>query len=1417
MFESLGRTVYRGRWSLLALGTLFAVLAGYFGLGLFGRMSDGGFDDPGAESTMAAQWGGKWFGGSAPDVVVLYTNPAIDVDDDRFRDAVDAALKALPAEHVARYSTYWSTDAKELASTDRHSTYALISLHGGEPVKQSGYDAIRDRIRDAPTGYVVQIGGRIPLLMDLNTQTGLDLQQAEAISMPVLLVLLVIVFGSLVAAGLPLVVGLLSVIGALALLRLLTEITDVSVFSLNVVTMLGLGLAIDYSLFVLNAFREEIRRETPVETAIVRTMMTAGRTVAFSGLTVATALCGLLLFPQMFLRSIGLGAAAVVLVAMAAALIVLPALLAVLGPKVDAIRVVPDFGGRHRGGTWHAIASSVMRRPVIYLVGVGVLLVALAAPFGHARFGSVDHRVLPEGFESRQVAERIDRDFARNAMSPIDVIVLVERDLVGPMTAAAPGALSSDVGGQPGPVGAGNSGITPVTEIGPLDVKPFADRLEKLDHVTGVDVTGVSQNNGAVRLAVRYDKDPMSDEARALVQEIRDLASEPNIQDVVVGGPTAAQLDLESSLKSTLPWTALIVCLMTGLLLFVAFGSILLPIKAILMNVVSLGASFGVIVWAFQDGHLAGFLGFTPTGSIEATVTVLILAVVFGLSMDYELFLLSRVRAEWLRTGDNTAAVAAGLERTGGMITSAALLLLVVIAAFSTAGITVVKMLGVGMFVAIVVDATLVRALLVPATMRLMGDANWWLPASLRSFHRRIEIREHVLPRGELPPGRGTYVTVEREGGPASPRTPRPLEPVPARRLDPPPARPLEPASSHPPAPASPHLAEPASAHPMESASPHLAGPASAHPMEPASPHLAEPGSPRLLETVSPRHREASSRRLRPSFARRTESPSAPASPPPPPAPRLSPLIPSSRAPHSPDPASQTSASASQTPTPPPQAPPPASPPDPEPKSSSRQQRSNPYPWLPLDASSPQVPANGSEPRPPAPEPVPLPPPAPPRPPMPPAQAVPAGAPTPARKRKKVIKPNVDGPGWHWAEEDEDPSPPPQNPVQPPTAPPLQPLLTPPPAQAVPTPPPAQPVSDSSSAQAPPAPVPSPERQTPNSPPAQPAPPPVRPAATPPVPPPVRPEATPPVPPPVRPEATPPVPPPVQPEPTPLVPPPVRPAATPPIPPPVQPAAASPTLPVRPAATPPTSSPVRPEAAPLTPPPPLPVRPAATSSAPAPAAPPAPPRDSEADAEGARPVRRGPVVSSHLIDQLEPPVRRQADKAIVPITRPPVAGPAGPVPGTAAETGLAVPPAPTGPVAGEGITRAAPVSPEEPVPTAPMIEERPAPVSGERPAWAPGTPPPGKPVSEPFQSRHEPSRPEGPPAPPPMPPPMPPPTPEPVPEPEPVPPPVPVPRREPERKPGRAGGWVAVERRTTRVVRPKAGGAGWEWVEVEEG
>lgn len=785
MFETAGRIVYRGRWTLLVVSLAVAVLVAPFGMELFGRMAVGGFDDPSAESTTAAHWSGDWYGGSAPDVVVLYRHPQVKVSDPRFKRAVHASLRSLPAAYVSKLATYWTTGSRELKSRDEHSTYALVTLRGD---KQASFAAIKDQLKRVQN-LDVSVGGSVPLTKELNDQTAADLARAEAISMPVLLVLLVIVFGSLVAAGLPLVVGAFAVVGALVLLRLLTELTQVSVFSLNVVTMLALGLAVDYSLFVLNAFREEIRRGATTEQAVVHTMATAGRTVAFSGLTVATALLGLLLFPQMFLHSIGLGAAAVVLVAMLSALVVLPAVLSVLGPRVDALRITPDFGFA-RGTFWHGIASSVMRRPVLYLGIVTLVLVSLAMPFLHVKFGQVDHRVLPAASESRQVAETIDRDFARNSMAAIDVHVLVERTF-------------TEKPATPGPFGQGHTPISAVTPITPLDAKPFADRLRRLPGVDGVDLAGFSQANGAVRLAVRYSYDPMSTEAQNLVTLIRSMAKEPNFRQVVVGGSTAAQMDLLASLLRTLPWMALVVGGATFLLLFAAFGSLLLPLKALLMNVLSIGASFGVIVWAFQDGHLATALRFTSTGTIEATVTVLILAVVFGLSMDYELFLLSRIRHEWLRTGDNTAAVARGLQQTGGVITSAALLLLVVIGAFSTAGITIVKLLGVGMFVAIVIDATLVRALLVPATMRLLGPANWWLPPFLRRLHSHTSPDPTHLPSPATTPAalaspRTTPASL------ASPPTPKPITSArPAPSLALPPTTPKPVTSTHRPGTAS--------------------------------------------------------------------------------------------------------------------------------------------------------------------------------------------------------------------------------------------------------------------------------------------------------------------------------------------------------------------------------------------------------------------------------------------------------------------------------------------------------------------------------------------------------------------------------------------------------------------------------------
>jgi uncharacterized membrane protein YdfJ with MMPL/SSD domain len=483
------------------------------------------------------------------------------------------------------------------------------------------------------------------------------------------------------------------------------------VFAMNIITLMGLGMAIDYALFIVSRYREELDRGYQPGVAVERTLATAGRTVAVAALTVSLALASLLLFPQVFLRSMGFGGMAAVLVAMLAALTVLPALLAVLGHRINALRV-----GRRRsasarrtdGAGWARLARAVMRRPVpVMLATVGVLAV-LASPFVRAQFGGIDERVLPPGTESRVVSERIAAEFTGGGVEQIRVLVTG------------------------------------------TDASSFAGRIARLPGVTSAAVTA---NKGeSAMIAVRYDGTQASPVGQRIVTDIRALPAPPGAT-VLVGGSAAELHDLLNSLRTRLPWMALLVAGMTIVLLFLAFGSVVLPLKAVAMNVVSIGASFGAVVWVFQDGHLANLLGFTPTGYLEATQLVLMLAILFGLSTDYEVFLLSRVREEWDRTGDNVTAVSAGLQRTGRIITSAALLLIVVIGGFATGGITFIKMIGLGMIVALIVDATLVRALLVPATMRLLGRANWWAPGPLRRVYARYGIRESDAPAVPEPAG----------------------------------------------------------------------------------------------------------------------------------------------------------------------------------------------------------------------------------------------------------------------------------------------------------------------------------------------------------------------------------------------------------------------------------------------------------------------------------------------------------------------------------------------------------------------------------------------------------------------------------------------------------------------------------------
>ena len=712
MFEAWGRGLYRARRLTLVIAVLFAVGAGVWGTGVFGKLNSGNtFTPPNSQSNVESNLAGSLFGRNGADVVVLFHSGTHMVADPVYQQAVAGYLAGLPAKDVTRAATYWTSGQPDLVSADRHSTYAVLQLAGStDQERENTYKAIKG---DFPTaagkpadGITAQVGGTTTTEVAINNAVSANIARAESISFPVLLILLVIIFGSVIAAFVPLAIGGLAILGSFTVLRLITLATTVSEYSLNITTILGLGLGIDYGLFMVTRFREELRRQQSVELAVARTVATAGRTVLVSGVTVAAALCSLMLFQPVFLRSMGYGGVATVAIDVIAATTVLPALLAVLGHRVNALAVRKSVrpgavAKPETEGGWYRLAQAVMRRPVAFVSVIVIVLLALGTPFLHIAWGGTDARVLPTTSTVRQVQDALTSEFPANSTNPIEAVV---------------------------------TGVTNQAQL-----TGYTDKVATIPGVTGVQAT--ARHGTSVRLEVGYTPQPDSPQARQIVTSIRALAPPPHA-GVLVGGTTAQDVDELSSIGGTLPWMALLTAVATFVLLFLAFGSVVLPIKAIVMNILSLAATFGVIVWVFQWGHLSGLLGFTAIGTIEPSMPVLLLAIVFGLSMDYEVFLLSRIRERYDETGDNTVAVAAGLQRTGGVITSLALLLVVVVAFFSASSITFLKLLGVGMIVALIVDASVVRILLVPATMRLLGRANWWAPAPLRRLYSRYGIGE---------------------------------------------------------------------------------------------------------------------------------------------------------------------------------------------------------------------------------------------------------------------------------------------------------------------------------------------------------------------------------------------------------------------------------------------------------------------------------------------------------------------------------------------------------------------------------------------------------------------------------------------------------------------------------------------------
>lgn len=699
---------------VLAVAAIVTVLAALLAGGTQERLRLGGVENPSAESTRAGQLARQLFPAASPNLVLVVR--AADVDDPAAAAAgreLAARLAGVPG--VEQVVSYW--DAGSLpALRNQARTLALVtaSVPGTDEAVREPVRRVARELSGRTGPLEVLVGGSAAVGVEIDQRSERDLVRAELLAAPVVLLLLLVVFRSVVAAVLPLLVGALSVVGALAALRLLTELTPVSVFSLNITTALGLGLGIDYSLFLVTRFREELRRGLPARQAAARARATAGRTVLFSAVTVALSLCGLLAFPQYFLRSFAYGGVAVVACAAVVSTVVLPALLALLGRRVDALPVRRRRDGADDGQRWRRLGEVVLRRPVAAAgAGLAVLLV-LGAPFLQVEPGLFDDRVLPRDAPAQRVAQALREQFGR----PADALqVVLPAGAAAVDQRAAQLSRLPDVAAVSGPDGTWAGGA----QVAPADATSAA----------------LAAGDRALLLVVP-DVDPVSDRGQALARAVREAAD-----DALVGGSAATLLDSRAVLAQRLPVALGVVVVATLVLLFLFTGGVLLPVKAVGLAVLSLSATFGAMVLVFQQGRLSWLVG-DPivTGTLEVTIPILMFCVAFGLSMDYELFLLSRAKEHYARTGDNREAVLVALQRTGGLITSAALLLAVVLLAVASSDLQFLKLLGVGLTVAVLVDATLVRAVLAPALMQLAGRANWWAPRPLRRLHERLGLTD---------------------------------------------------------------------------------------------------------------------------------------------------------------------------------------------------------------------------------------------------------------------------------------------------------------------------------------------------------------------------------------------------------------------------------------------------------------------------------------------------------------------------------------------------------------------------------------------------------------------------------------------------------------------------------------------------
>ena len=696
MFNAIAHLVVNKRKSTLILFILIVLVAGAIGSLAFSKLDSGGYSDPKSESAMAAKFLTANFHVKDPAMVLV-----VDAGNQNLTDAIVAAsaakleleVRAVPG--VAQTLSFWSAgNSPSLMSRDGKAAFLLVYTSTTDFGRIEGIGKVIQRKFDGNfESLTVYTSGAGVIGSAINSKISKDLALAEAISIPLTFLLLAFVFGAMVASAMPLVIGVSAILGAFFLIYLFTLFTHVSIFALNLITGLGLGLGIDYALLIVNRFREELHAGKSVDEAVTTTVLTAGKTVFYSGLTVFVTLISLILFPLSFLKSFGYAGVSVVTLAVAGALIPLPAILAIIGKNVDkgVVRkgaIIPKSDGR-----WAATARFVMRRPIPVVIISLVVLTIIAAPIKDIAFGQTDSRALPQSNRAAISARVIADRFPGQEGSPIEILI-------------------------PG-------GTQKTAEV--------ASYLKLVSAVSGIVRVNPPQSNGQdLRVTAIQAMPSRTTLAEKVIHALRDIPAPPG---TLIGGAAADFTDTQSGIAHTLPWALGWIALSVLILIFIFTGSIILPIKAVILNGFSLAATLGILSWVFIDGHLKWLIGnFTITGTLDTGTTILVAVVVFGLSMDYEIFLLSRIREEHVAGKSNMESVATGLQRSARIITAAAMLLAVVFASFVTSGITPIKSMGFGVAFAVVVDATLIRALLVPALMRLFGERNWWAPKVLKRF-----------------------------------------------------------------------------------------------------------------------------------------------------------------------------------------------------------------------------------------------------------------------------------------------------------------------------------------------------------------------------------------------------------------------------------------------------------------------------------------------------------------------------------------------------------------------------------------------------------------------------------------------------------------------------------------------------------